>query len=421
MYCLAAFAVIVGACLVLVCRQTPRAQSTSATTWTVSIVLPARLVASATGDSGGSRCGRPARARNHGGPRKRPAREDGQNRASIFHRSRRMCSVLIATAAGNSAAALVDAPDVPAAGRQRLLSRRWCRSVDRFSVCGGGFRGDVDANHVTHQWRTRLRARRLRRNVMVVLASPRALPGPAKIIDRRRQVGNGTLTTTLASLHFDPPLPPLVPEKRSKLTLHVQGTDQALRIVGGKSNSRRAAIFARRPARGADVRRSRRIPPRLKCRPLPREIFRFMARILAAPDAGAARRYLTAAEVDRAQRSAACAEPESGGPAHASSRDTQKVGAKSRRFLSTTMAGDFRTLLESAAAASAVIVAKIGATRKRRSARTQDPTPSAVRAARSLFFVCGVSILDAGASGNAPCAICSSELRARPRRLSASS
>src|ERR1700730_5783654 len=36
---------IVGACLVLACGPAPRAQSTAATTWTVSIVLPPRLVA----------------------------------------------------------------------------------------------------------------------------------------------------------------------------------------------------------------------------------------------------------------------------------------------------------------------------------------------------------------------------------------
>ena len=47
----------------------------------------------------------------------------------------------------------------------------------------------------------------------------------------KRRARQWNAATTLVSLHFDPPLPPLVPDKRSKLVLHVQGSEQALRIL----------------------------------------------------------------------------------------------------------------------------------------------------------------------------------------------
>src|SRR5271163_4331277 len=217
-------ACIACGCSFLICAPTARAQSTSATTWTVSIVLPPRLVA-----------GQPATLAVLGvdgrladgitvdvGKGQR-VKTDKSGRA--FFTAPMDAAVLIATAAGNSAAAMIDASG---AGEQGSSVTPVVSQVDRFSVCGGGFRGDVDANRVSINGE-RAFVLASSPQCIVVLASPRALPGPAKLAIETPGA-KWTATTTLASLHFDPPLPPLVPEKRSKLALHVQGTDQALRV-----------------------------------------------------------------------------------------------------------------------------------------------------------------------------------------------
>ena len=336
---------IVGACLVLACGQTPRAQSTAATTWTVSIVLPARLVA-----------GQPATLAVLGVDgrladgitvdlgRGQRVKTDKTGRA--FFTVPADLLVLIASAAGNSAAALVDAPTT-GTGEQAATVAPVVSPVDRFSVCGGGFRGDVDANRASINGE-RAFVLASSPECIVLLASPRALPGPAKIL-MEAPGGQWNATTTLASLHFDPPLPPLVPEKRSKLALHVQGTDQALRlwvenqtpgVLRFLRGDRQEVLTSGGPQNSAEI----------EVQAVATGDFSFHGRILAAPDAGVARRYLTAAEAiapkDLQHLLKNLADRLTHHPG-----DTQKVWRDTEAILATTMAGDFRTLLECAAAA----------------------------------------------------------------------
>jgi hypothetical protein len=155
--------------------------------------------------------------------------------------------------------------------------------------------------------------------------------------------------TTLVSLHFDPPLPPLIPERRSKLALHVQGSDEALRILVENRTpgvlrflrgDRQRLLTSGGAQNSADV----------AVQAITTGDFSFHARILAAPDVDATRRYLTAAtslapkDLQRTTRN--LAERLTHHP-----RDTQKMGREIDEVMSTTMVGDYRTLLESAAAA----------------------------------------------------------------------
>jgi hypothetical protein len=332
-------------CLFVICAPPAGAQSISATTWTVSIVLPPRLVA-----------GQPATLAVLGvdgrlaegiavdlGKGQR-VKTDKTGRA--FFTAPADAPLLIATAAGNSAAALIDAP-AAGSGEQGASVAPVVSQVDRFSVCGGGFRGDVDANRVSINGE-RAFVLASSPECIVVLASPRALPGPAKLAIGAAGA-QWSATTTLASLHFDPPLPPLVPEQRSKLALHVQGTDQALRVwVENQTpgvlrflrGNRQEVLTSGGAQNSADI----------EVQAVATGDFSFRGRILAAPDAGVARRYLVAAEsiapkdlqhvvknlVDRLTH-----HPD----------DTQRVWRETEEILSTTMAGDFRTLMESAAAA----------------------------------------------------------------------
>jgi hypothetical protein len=330
---------------ILVPAANTPAQAPASTTWAVSIVLPSRVIS-----------GQPATlavlgvdgrlaegiAVNIGTDQR--VRTDKSGRAVFTAPSG--TTVMIATAAGNSAAALVDSAP-PLTSAQAPMVAPVVSQLDQFPICGGGFRGDADANHVTlNDERAFVLA--ASPECLAVLASPRALPGLAKISIETPDA-QWTTTTTLVSLHFDPPLPPLVPDKRSKLVLHVQGSEQALRVLAENRTpgvlrflrgDRQELLTSGGPQNSADV----------AVEAISAGDFSFHARILAAPDADAARRYLTAAEslapkdvqhVVRNMTDRLVHRP----------RDTQKVGRQIDQMISTTMAGNFRTLLESAATA----------------------------------------------------------------------
>jgi hypothetical protein len=241
---------------------------------------------------------------------------------------------------------LIDAPAAGSSGQGANFAPV-VSQVDRFSICGGGFRGDVDANRVSINGE-RAFVLASSPECIVVLASPRALPGPAKVAIEAAGA-QWSATTTLASLHFDPPLPPLVPEKRSKLGLHVQGTDQAVRVwVENQTpgvlrflrGDRQEVLTSGGPQNSAEI----------EVQAIATGDFSFHGRILAAPDAGMARRYLTAAEriapKDMQHAVKGLADRLTHHP-----DETQKVWRETEQIISTTMAGDFRTLMESAAAA----------------------------------------------------------------------
>lgn len=338
-------AVVFVGLLVLVPATNTPAQSTSATTWAVSIVLPARLVSSqpatlaVLGVDGRLAQGITVDLGN--GQR---VKTDKTGRASFI--APMGGSVLIATAAGNSAAALID-PDVPAAVPQTPVVAAVVSQLDEFPICGSRFSGDADADHVTLN-DDRAFVLAASPECLAVLASPRAIPGPAKIsIETPGAQWNAA--TTLVSLHFDPPLPPLVPERRSKLTLHVQGSDKALRILVENRTpgvlrflrgDRQELLTSGGVQNSADV----------AVQAITTGDFSFHARILAAPDVDAARRYLTAA-ASLAPKDLQGATRNLAERLTHHSRDTQKIGREIDEIMSTTMAGEYRTLLESAASA----------------------------------------------------------------------
>lgn len=320
-------------------------QSPASTTWTVSIVLPSRIVSGQPATLAVLGVdGRLAQGVMVDIGKDQHVKTDKTGRASFIAPTG--SSVLIATAAGNSAAALVDAAP-PVASTPAPTVAPVVSQLDEFPICGGKFRGDADANHVSLN-DDRAFVLAASPECLAVLASPRAIPGPAKISIATPGAQWNT-DTTLVSLHFDPPLPPLVPEKRSKLILHVQGSDQALRVlVENKTpgvlrfgrGDRQELLTSGGPQNSAEI----------AVQAIITGDFSFHARILAAPDADAARRYLSAAEPlapkDLQHVIRNLADRLTHHP-----RDTQKVGREVEQIISTTMAGDFRTLLEAAASA----------------------------------------------------------------------
>jgi len=123
-----------------------QAQTVSSTTWSVTIVLPGRLVA-----------GQPATlavlgvdGRLAGGIKVdlgngQQVTSDETGRA--FFSAPASGAVLVARASGASAASLID-PALPAGAQPAVLVAPALSLREPFSICASGFRGDANASHV---------------------------------------------------------------------------------------------------------------------------------------------------------------------------------------------------------------------------------------------------------------------------------
>jgi hypothetical protein len=218
---------------------------------------------------------------------------------------------------------------------------------DRFSICGGGFRGDADANRVTMNGDRALVAASSP-ECLVVLPSPRATPGSAKLtVESSGTVRNAI--TTLVSLQFEGPQAAPLPGQRSELTVHVEGSDapldvtiqnetpgvleflkgdtQEVRTTGGAHNIANVAIGA---IRSGD--------------------YSFTAKLVPSLDISAAERYLRAA-VPLAPKPLQHRVNASADRLAAHPKDHEKIKQDLSKLISATIPGHFRTLLEAAQAA----------------------------------------------------------------------
>jgi hypothetical protein len=338
---LAALCLIIVALLCAACPlNRVRAQSNALTTWAVSIVLPPKLVAGKTATLAVLGVdGRLAEGITITVGETLKLTTDKTGRASFTVPSG--APVIIASGSGNSSAALVDA----------LQSSRENHSVvvapvvsllDQFSICGAEFLEQADANRVNINGE-RAFVLAASPECIVVLANPRALPGPAKITIEN-STGKWEAGTTLVSLHFDPPIPSLVPGKKSKLTLHVQGSDQQLRVL---IDNRTPGVlrFLRGDTQNLLTSGGGENSGDVSVEAISAGDFSFRARILPVPDPAAARRYLLAAEplAPKDWKSRI------GGYAHdleRHPRDTAKILHDLQIMASATIVGDFKTLLE---------------------------------------------------------------------------
>jgi hypothetical protein len=320
------------------------AQTATTNAWSVVIVLPPRVVA-----------GNPATLAVFGvdgrlasgvavelGKDQRVT-TDATGRAD-FTVAHDIGGVLIAKASGFFAAALVD-PAGRAEAAAKIFVPPFVSIKDRFAICGGTFRGDADANHVKINGDDAL-VLAASPECLVLLAGPRLIPGAALIsIDAGGEQTNGA--TTLVSLLYEAPQPPLAPEKKSRLTVAVQGTEQPLeltlenqspgvlqflhgdsqevRSTGGAQNSASVDVLA---IRSGD--------------------FSFRSRLEPAPDPAAAARYFEAAAPlapkDLQQRLKNFAERLAKHP-----NDAAKIRREVEKIATGTIEGDLRTLLKAAA------------------------------------------------------------------------
>jgi len=334
--------------LLFVAPKSVLSQDTSSKTWAVTIVLPPKLVAgrpatlAVLGVDGRLAEGIVVDLGSHSGTDVR-VKTDKTGRAAFLAPTD--TAVLIAKASGAAAATLIDPPPAPNAAPSAISLEPVVSRLDAFQICGGPFHGEAEADHVRLNDDPAL-VLAASPACLVILAGPRAAPGPANISIETGRDKQYTAATTLVALHFDPPVPPLLPEKKSSLVLHVQASDHPLRILA-ENKTPGVLRFLRGDTQELLTSGGEQNVATIEIQTLSTGDFSFRARILQNPDPETARRYLEAAQPlapKELQRQIQNLTKQLARNA----RDTRKISAELKKILSYTMAGDFRTLLESA-------------------------------------------------------------------------
>lgn len=320
-------------------------QTSTSATWSVSVVLPPRVIA-----------GQPATLAVLGADgrlasgvtvelgKDQRVKTDSTGRALFSAPSEG--GVMLAKASGASAAALVD-PAAPARTQQGVAITSVISQSDRFSICGVEFRGDADANRVRING-DRALVLAASPECLVVLPGPKTKPGPAKIsIDTAE--AQWTAATTVVSLEFEPPDPPLVPEKKSRLVVRAQGCEKPLAIIV-ENESPGVLRFLRGDSQQLRTSGGVQNSASIEVRAIRSGDFSFRGLLIPLPDPDTARRYLVAAaplagkDFQRSVKN--LAERLAHHP-----HDVSKIRRDLDRILVVTIVGDFRTLLEAARAA----------------------------------------------------------------------
>ena len=188
---------------------------------------------------------------------------------------------------------------------------------------------------------------------IVVLPGPYSLIGPAKIaIDAAGK--QWTAKTTLVSLEFAAPSSPLVPGKKSVLTVEARGSDQPLRVIV-ENDTPGVLRFRRGETQELLTSGGSRNIASMEVEANRAGDFSFHARPLPAPDAETGRRYLLTAapfapkdlqhEIRRLAGRLAGSEARNSG---ISEGDAEKVRLELQDMLDATIPGDLRTLLSAA-------------------------------------------------------------------------
>jgi hypothetical protein len=266
--------------------------------------------------------------------------------------------VIVARSSGVSAAALVDqaVPSVSSHGSsqgsgpvsgQGIMAPTVISQRDQFWICGGTFRGDADANPV-QIGDVPAPVLAASPECLVALAGPKTKVGTATILVGTAEARWST-TTTVVSLEFEPPNPPLTVQGKSNLTVHVAGSASPLSIVV-KNETPGVLRFLQGDTQ--ELRTSGGSPnaAKVEAQAIRSGDFSFRAQLARAPDLGSAQRYLNAARslapsntrrwVERLAETLA-----------KNPRGAEKVRRELDKMIAATAAGDFRTVLEAARAA----------------------------------------------------------------------
>ena len=219
-------ALLATAGLGMICAQIV-AQSAPQKTWSVRIVLPARMVVGerATLAVFGAD-GKLAPDVNVTFGTGQSASTDETGRASFTAPA--TGTVFLAKAAGTAAAAILE--PAPEGNRQQgALVASFASVHEPVSICGGRFQGDADGNHVRINGEPAL-VMAASPECVSVLPGVKTSAGPAQIVVISPG-GTWTATTTLVALESQFPKPPMLPGKKGRIEIRVRGTDQRVSIL----------------------------------------------------------------------------------------------------------------------------------------------------------------------------------------------
>jgi hypothetical protein len=323
-----------------------QAPSTPLTTWSVTIVLPPRVVAgqpatlAVLGVDGRLASGVTVEIGD------KRVTTDRTGHASFVAPASAADGYFIARASGASFAALLD-PAQPAGGASALTVAPAVALHDRFAICGAGLSGEASGALVKIDGQLAL-VLAASPECLVVLPGPKATPGPATISVTAPGL-QSTATTALVALEFEAPNPPLQPEQKGQLVVRVRGAEQALRLIV-ENETPGVLRFERGEAQEVVTVGGAQNVAGIKVQAVTSGDFSFHARLVSPPDIDAARRYLQAAEhlapKDLQHNIKGLANRLAHHP-----RDFQQAASALDDMISTTIAGDFRTLLGAARAA----------------------------------------------------------------------
>ena len=334
-------------CLALAAHAAPAGaqsvpQPNPSTTWTVTLVLPPRVMAA-----------HPATLAAFGVDGKLAAGvtvtlSDGQTLTTdrtgrALFTAPAAGDYLLAKGAGASAAALID----PAAGSSEPLETTLPPVIslrDRFWICTAGLRGDADSNSVRLNGEPAL-VIAASPECLVALPGSKALPGPAAIsVDAPG--AHAAARATLVALEFAAPQPPLAPGKKSRLEVRVRGSDQKLALV--VDNVTPGVLkFMRGDSQQVLTRGGPQNAASLDVQALRAGDFSFRARLIPPADAAVAQRYLAAAAPLAPEDSRADLRAFARRIAR-HPRDLPMVRLQLGEMLMQTIPGDFRALLTAA-------------------------------------------------------------------------
>ena len=337
--------VLSGALAAALHARSPQERANPLTTWTVTVVLPPKLMA-----------GHPATLAVLGvdgklAPGVRVDLSDGES-LTTDRTGRAVFTVpaagdyLLVKGSGASAAALID-PAVAESEPKAITLPPVVSTQDRFWICGAGLRGEADANTVKINGKTAL-VMAASPTCLVALAAPETKPGPALLSIEAPGV-QWSATTTLVSLEFEPPSPALKPGARGQLAVRVRGSNLKLGIAV-QNRTPGVLRFARGDVQELVTNGGAQNLATIRVQALTSGDFSFGASLLPARDAGSAARYLRAAAAlapQELQREIG----EMARDVERRPRDVEKQRAELRRISQGTIAGDFRTLLDAALAA----------------------------------------------------------------------
>jgi hypothetical protein len=323
-------------------RSTVRAQapSTPLTTWSVTVVLPPRIVA-----------GRPATlaalgvdGRLASGVKvevgEQQVTTDGTGRALFTAPA--SAGYILAKASGTSFAALVDPPasdPPPSLKVAPVISLR-----DQFSICGTALSGEADGNLVKINGQLSL-VLAASPECIVVLPGRNVEPGPATI-SVATYTAQFAARTSIVALEFEGPNPALLPGKKGDLLVGVQGSDQKLRLMV-ENQTPGVLRFLRGESQQVVTSGGASNTATIKVQAVASGTFSFHARVIGVPDPAVTRRYLQAAELlapkDSQRDIQKLIERLDRHP-----QDSGQVAIALDQIRSATIPGDLRTLLDAA-------------------------------------------------------------------------